>query len=376
MRWTNRQLGEGVDHHQNSRADQLKPRGFDSAQPPLTTHNGEVCQNSVFVLLSIPSSTTLLVRSVHITHKTQPRGTIHVAIDMSDSPMVPAGPSSHVPRADPPLLPAAVMEYLQQHGFDKALQALQVELSEKGGEEKDADGEEEGAGGAATGAPARRGSAVGREAIFRAPQPIALDNMVKRNIPQATTVSASTMSDKITPDFIAQAKYIIEQLQTRLESTNGEEEVGKPGQTPTAFIDPSDRVEGYRRYRQWVSGGLDMWKFELDNVSFPLFAHTFLDLIDFGFTEAGKCQPSPCFLCSHPFSTAILSGKCRSTQAVPSLRAVLPLVHYRVAPDSSGPILPAVEVSSNLIGAGLTHAGLRSMTSRCPETHSHCSSSG
>ncbi|TXT07500.1 hypothetical protein VHUM_03220 [Vanrija humicola] len=188
--------------------------------------------------------------------------------------MVPAGPSSHVPRADPPLLPAAVMEYLQQHGFDKALAALQAELSEKGGEEKDAEGEEEGTG--------------GREAIFRAPQPIALDNMVKRNIPQATTVSASTMSDKITPDFIAQAKYIIEQLQTRLESTNGEEEVGKPGQTPAAFIDPSDRVEGYRRYRQWVSGGLDMWKFELDNVSFPLFAHTFLDLIDFGFTEAAQ----------------------------------------------------------------------------------------
>ncbi|KAL1411834.1 Transcription initiation factor TFIID subunit 5 [Vanrija albida] len=206
---------------------------------------------------------------------------------MSDSPTAPTGPSSHVPRADPPLLPSAVMVYLQQHGFDKALAALQAELTEKG-EEKDADGEEEDAGGPAAGAPVRRGSAVGREAIFRAPQPITLDNMVKRNIPQATTVSASTMSDKVTPDFIAQAKYIIEQLQTRLESTNGEEEIGKPGQTPAAFIDPSDRVEGYRRYRQWVSGGLDMWKFELDNVSFPLFAHTFLDLIDFGFTEAAQ----------------------------------------------------------------------------------------
>lgn len=148
------------------------------------------------------------------------------------------------------------MEYLQQHGFDKALQSFQAEL-QSGGDDKDAEGDEEGGAGAGA---LRRGYAAGKEAIIRAPQPIPLDNIVKRNIPQATTVSVSTMSDKITPDFIAQAKYIIEHLQTRLEQANADEEAGKPPTNQSAFIDPSDRVEGYKRYRRWVSDGLDIWK--------------------------------------------------------------------------------------------------------------------
>lgn len=208
---------------------------------------------------------------------------------MSDSPTPVAGSSAQAPRAEPPAHAQAVMEYLQQHGFDKALQTFQAELQSAGGEDKDADGEEEGPSGGAVATGVRRGSAAGKDAIIRAPPPIPLDNMVKRNIPQATAVSVSTMSDKITPDFIAQAKYIIEQLQTRLESANADEEAGKPStsQAP-AFIDPSDRVEGYKRYRRWVNDGLDLWRFELDNLSFPLFAHTFLDLIDFGFADAAQ----------------------------------------------------------------------------------------
>ncbi|KLT41252.1 WD40 repeat-like protein, partial [Cutaneotrichosporon oleaginosum] len=188
---------------------------------------------------------------------------------MSDSPPG-AGPA----RAGAELLPSAVMEYLQQHGFDKALQALQTELQQAGGEKEDGDAEGE------------RDAPL--EAVIRAPGAIPLETMVKRNIPQATTVSVSTMSDRITPEFIAQSKYIIEKLQARLEEQADVEEGRAPGLSQTSFIDPSDRVEGYKRYRRWVSDGLDMWKFELDNVSFPLFAHTFLDLIDFGFTEAAQ----------------------------------------------------------------------------------------
>jgi transcription initiation factor TFIID subunit 5 len=78
------------------------------------------------------------------------------------------------------------------------------------------------------------------------------------------------MSDQITPDFIAQAKYIIEQLQTRLETANADEEAGRPS-TQTAFIDPSDRVEGYKRYCRWVSDGLDIWKVRCHMLAF--FSH-------------------------------------------------------------------------------------------------------
>lgn len=179
---------------------------------------------------------------------------IHPLFVMAESPTQPAGSGSNAPKSEAQL--KVVMEYLQQHGFDKALQTFTAELQSRGGDDKDADGEDDGADAAEEGA--RRGS-VSRVAVFRAPQPIPLDNMVKRNIPQATTASVSTMSDKITPDFIAQSKYIIEQLQTRLETANADEEAGKPAASQTSFIDPSDRVEGYKRYRKWVSDGLDMW---------------------------------------------------------------------------------------------------------------------
>jgi transcription initiation factor TFIID subunit 5 len=145
------------------------------------------------------------------------------------------------------------MEYLQQHGYDKAVQALQAELQQAGGE-KDGDGETE----------ERPDANATLEAVFRAPGAIPLETMVKRNIPQATTVSVSTMSDRITPEFIAQSKYIIEKLQARLEEQADAETEGRaPGLSQASFIDPSDRVEGYKRYRRWVSDGLDMWKVSL-----------------------------------------------------------------------------------------------------------------
>ena len=186
---------------------------------------------------------------------------------MSQSPAPVAGPSRHgVPtRTDANLLRQFVMEYLQQHGFDKALQTFQQGIADQSGGdgEKDADGEDDGV--VVGGSAQKTATGAGREAIFRAPGPVPVESTLKRNIPQAQSVSASTMSDRITPEFEAQAKYIIEQLQKRAEAKEGGDgkeaedviEVSEPGES---LLDPSDRVEGYRRYRRWVDGGLDMWK--------------------------------------------------------------------------------------------------------------------
>ncbi|KAL7424637.1 Transcription initiation factor TFIID subunit 5 [Cryptotrichosporon argae] len=204
---------------------------------------------------------------------------------MSESP-APAGAA----RTDPPLLPQAVMEYLQQHGFDKALQTFQAELQGMQAAKDGGDGAA-GEGGGSGGADEH----AAREAIFRAPGPVTLEAMVKRNIPQATTMSASASVDTVTPEFIAQAKHVIDQLQSRLESATaagaGEDEDAAGTKVPgnaAAFIDSSDRSEGYRRYRRWVADGLDLWKPELDLLSFPLFAHTYLDLVEFGFKDAAR----------------------------------------------------------------------------------------
>lgn len=189
------------------------------------------------------------------------------------------------------------MEYLQSHGFDKALEKLteQVEDANSGVAANaavlgDADVSKEDADGKAT-----TGEQGGeREAIFRAPGPVPLESNIKRNIPQAQAVSASTMSDRITPEFEAQAKYIIEQLQKKVEAVQEEggdekeKELRDRAPVDGAMVDVSEKVAGYEAYRRWVDGGLDVWKAELDNLSFPLFVLLFLDVIHSGFLKTAR----------------------------------------------------------------------------------------
>ena len=132
-------------------------------------------------------------------------------------------------------------------------------------DDKDAQGEDDAgdaAGGGVADAKRRRTSTTagppgGREAIFRAPGPVAIDNAIKRNIPQAQALSASTLSENISPEFEAQAKYIIDALVKKAEAAGGED---KPTDKGDMLLDPSDRIEGYKRYRRWVDDMLDMWK--------------------------------------------------------------------------------------------------------------------
>ncbi|WWC88043.1 uncharacterized protein L201_002946 [Kwoniella dendrophila CBS 6074] len=233
-----------------------------------------------------------------------------------------AGPSNHGnsagtgTRPDTNLLRQFVLEYLQSHGFDKALALFQQGISDQA-----VDGAANGSGADKTntagtggvngedgtigedGNNNRRnsgGGGEGKEAIFRAPGPVPLESNVKRNIPQAQAISASTLSNSITPEFEAQAKYIIEQLQAKVQaSTNANQDQDgnagddtnkelKDASSQDSLLDPSDRVQGYKSYKRWVDGGLDLWKPELDNLSFPLFVHTFLELIHFGFLKTAR----------------------------------------------------------------------------------------
>lgn len=148
------------------------------------------------------------------------------------------------------------MEYLQQHGFDKALAMFQQGIADNGGDGGDGDGDDEPMITAQSG---RRGSAANREAVVRAPGPVPIESTLKRNLPQAMSASASAMSTRITPEFEAQARYIIDQLQRKVEASQGEGE-GDKEVAGESMLDPSDRAEGYKRYRRWVDGGLDLWK--------------------------------------------------------------------------------------------------------------------
>jgi transcription initiation factor TFIID subunit 5 len=157
-----------------------------------------------------------------------------------------------------------VQEYLESHGFDKAVEMFLQGIGDrnKAGNKETSRGDDVEAGGDGDG---RRGSAVGKEAIFRAPEPVPIESTLKRNIPQAQSISASTMSDRISPEFEAQAKYIIEQLQKKAEAAvaveDGDGEDGPvAGGSQESILDPSDRVEGYNRYRRWVDSGLELWR--------------------------------------------------------------------------------------------------------------------
>jgi len=89
----------------------------------------------------------------------------------------------------------------------------------------------------------------------------------KRNLPVAQAASASTRAPIIDEHFMAQAKDIV--ARHKKENMVGD-----------GMLDPSDRVRGYKRLRRWVETGLDGWKPELRELLFPVFVHTFLDLID------------------------------------------------------------------------------------------------
>jgi transcription initiation factor TFIID subunit 5 len=250
---------------------------------------------------------------------------------MTDSPAPAAGPSSGgPPLSDATVLNKFVAEYLQSHGFDKVLEMFRQGIKDQDAlEDKDGEGEVDGATPVGVGVSGRRGSAPGREAIFRAPGPVPIESTLKRNIPQAQAVAASTMSERITPEFEAQARYIIEQLQKKAEAQaalagdDADIEDGQPpaGGAQESILDTSDRVEGYKRYRRWVDDGLELWKVrrrftrragrgalrarcsllttqaELDGLSFPIFVHTFLELIHFGFNRTGKWFPYDQIIC-------------------------------------------------------------------------------
>jgi transcription initiation factor TFIID subunit 5 len=184
---------------------------------------------------------------------------------MSDSQNPGAGPSQRPNEAG--VLRQFVIEYLQQHGFDRALQSLTAPDPAN----PDAEGEDEpmnGAAGGATGERRPSAGAAGREARFLAPGPLSIEASLKRNIPQAMTGSASTLSDKVNADFEAQALYIIDMMQKRAGGKDAGEDGGAAPATtqvdvpnaPESLLDPSDRVDGYRRYRRWVDNGLDLWK--------------------------------------------------------------------------------------------------------------------
>lgn len=191
--------------------------------------------------------------------------------DMSQSPPPVAGPSTlGKNRPDGNMLRQFVEAYLQQHGFDKVLETFRTASnpdSKHANGDDDAAGESAAAAGGADGpgSKRRKGSASaqpgGREAILRAPGPVSLDNTIKRNIPQAQSLSTSLLSDRITPEFEAQAKYIIDAFMKKMEAAGGEDKPADP--KGEILLDPSDRIEGYRRYRRWVDDMLDMWKVSL-----------------------------------------------------------------------------------------------------------------
>lgn len=167
---------------------------------------------------------------------------------MTDQPSAEAGPSSQPDAGGPDsaLLRQFVMEYLQSHGFERALQVIQSNIKDQSGVQGEGDDN--------------------REAIIRAPQPVPIESTLKRNIPQAQAVAASTLSERITPEFEAQARYIIEQLQRKSEAVDEAmmdaegDAADRPRVGGEGVLDPSERVEGYKRYRRWVEQGLDLWK--------------------------------------------------------------------------------------------------------------------
>ncbi|KAJ9125668.1 hypothetical protein QFC22_000630 [Naganishia vaughanmartiniae] len=129
-------------------------------------------------------------------------------------------------------------------------------------------------------------------------------DLIKRNLPQAQASSASTSAYYLTPEFMAQAEDVINRhkagAQAGAAATNSsiaQAVIASGGGAPGAqgmfgaqgvLLDSTDRIMGYVKLRQWVEAGLEGWKPELREILYPVFVHTFLDLIDADLTQAAR----------------------------------------------------------------------------------------
>ncbi|KAL6309885.1 TFIID and SAGA subunit [Sparassis latifolia] len=64
--------------------------------------------------------------------------------------------------------------------------------------------------------------------------------------------------------------------------------LGPIGAEEILSLDPTDKQEGFRELEAWVDGSLDMYRPEFRPILFPIFCHFYLDLIQYGFKEAGN----------------------------------------------------------------------------------------
>lgn len=85
--------------------------------------------------------------------------------------------------------------------------------------------------------------------------------------------------------------------------------IGSVGAEEILSLDPTDKQSGFRELEAWVDGSLDMYRVrrmhplksrmlltltgqpEFRPILFPIFCHFYLDLIQFGFKEAGMPPP-------------------------------------------------------------------------------------
>ena len=80
--------------------------------------------------------------------------------------------------------------------------------------------------------------------------------------------------------------------------------IGPVGAEDVLSLDPNDKHEGFRELKAWVEGSLDIYRVRLAAfmllvthnmvqhefrlIIFPIFCHFYLDLVQFGFKDAGE----------------------------------------------------------------------------------------
>lgn len=84
-------------------------------------------------------------------------------------------------------------------------------------------------------------------------------DMLKRNLPQAQTISASTSAYYIAPEHLSQAEDLV-QKQKAIAAAGA---AGGPGSDMRA-LDVTIRIKGYLKFRQWIEAGLEGWKVRAD----------------------------------------------------------------------------------------------------------------
>lgn len=102
-----------------------------------------------------------------------------------------------------------------------------------------------------------------------------------------TTATSQSDLNKIVTDYLLKKGYTQTEATFRRESAHVSAD-GRPIHTRAEDTGPKKFLRAFNLVRDWVENNLDVYKFELRKILWPLFVYSYLDLVESGYADDAK----------------------------------------------------------------------------------------